>query len=320
MTITSFLYAFCSWLAVVLIAPLTVGIIRTAKARYQNRKGASIFQPYYALLAMMRKEMTVPEHSSWVYRFVPYAVLAATLALAAIVPSLSIGALPPSLTNIFLAASLATVASIFMVLGGMDTGSTFGNMGSSREMTLVAFAEPAFFVILATLGFLAGSGSLDGILFAFMQAPWLSVEAIAFPTLFALLLIMLAENARYPVDNPATHLELTMVHEAMLLEYSGPYLAMLEYAAAIRLTVMGVLLMNFFFPWHILVAGTASASTIGLGVLAFVGKVIGIALLVASIESLIVKMRFYRMQEYFSIAFLLALAGAATAIAVTNFF
>jgi formate hydrogenlyase subunit 4 len=310
---------FFAWLLVMLVAPLTIGIIRTVKARYQNRKGASVFQPYRAIGAMFRKEMTIPEHSSWVFRFVPYAVLAATLLLALIVPTLSVGGLQTAATNIFFVAALAALASVFLVLGGMDTGSTFGNMGSSREMTLVALAEPAFFVILATLGYLAHSGSVDGIVLAFMQSSWLSIEVLSLPVLASFLLILLAENARYPVDNPATHLELTMVHEAMILEYSGPFLAMLEYASALRLTVMGVFFMNLVLPWGILIPG-ASVSALGMAVLWLFAKAVLFAILIASIESLIVKMRFYRMQEYFSLAFLLAVAGAATAISVSTFF
>jgi formate hydrogenlyase subunit 4 len=257
--------------------------------------------------------MTMPEFSSWVFRFVPYAVLASTVAFALVVPTLVVGALPPALTAVFLAVGLLALASSFMVLGGLDTSSAFGSMGSSREMTLVALSEAAFLVILATLGLVAGTGSLDHILMTFAAAPWMYLEVLLSPTIVAFLFVVLAENTRYPVDNPATHLELTMVHEAMLLEYSGPYLAMLEYASMLRLTVMGVFFANVLAPIA-LITPAAGPTELAFGALAFVVKLGCFAFLVASIESLIVKMRFYRMQEYFSLAFLFALAGAATVL------
>ncbi len=302
--------------AVMLAAPLVVGTVHLVKARFQNRRGASIVQPYWALASLLRKEMTVPEHSSWVFRFVPYVVLATTIVLAVVVPSAGIGAWPAAASNIFLVAALATLGSVFLALGGMDTGSTFGNMGANREMTLVALAEPALLIVLATLAFFAGSANLDGIVAFFAAAPWRASMLMALPTLLALLLVVLAENARYPVDNPATHLELTMVHEAMVLEYSGPYLAALEYASALRLTAFGSLFMNIVFPFGIATVGTG-VEMLAVGVLSLVLKLGFFALLIGSLESLLVKMRFYRMQEYFTLAFLIAFAGAVLAFAHT---
>lgn len=318
MNLTAFSLVASQVVLVLLTAPLTVGLVRKFKATYQNRKGASIFQPYIALAALMKKEMTISEHSSWVFRFVPYAVLGTTLAVAVVIPSFVIGVLPPSVSNMFLAVALLSLASSFLVLGGLDTGSAFGSMGSSREMTLVALGEAAFLVALATLGFIADSGSLDYILVSFADANWALLMMLVSPTLLALLFIVLAENARYPVDNPATHLELTMVHEAMLLEYSGPYLAMLEYASAIRLTVLGVFFANLVAPFA-LVTSSVSAAALALGALGFLLKAALIAFVIATIESFVVKMRFYRMQEYFSLAFLFAIAGAAAAIIMSAF-
>lgn len=296
------------WVLVLALAPLTVGMVRKMKARFQNRRGASIFLPYLQLASLLRKEMTITTNSSWVFRVVPFVVLGSATLLALIVPSMAFGVVPSSLDNIFLVGAIMAVGSVFLVLGGMDTASTFGNMGSSREMTLAALVEPALYVTLATLALAAGSWSLGGIVAHFALTPWMGVVPAAAVTLVALLLVALAENARYPVDNPATHLELTMVHEAMVLEYSGPYLAMLEYASAIKLTVLLSLITSLVLPWGIAHA-PFTLVIFALGMLALVGKLVLGAFAVAFIESTVVKMRFYRMQEYMSIAFLVACAG-----------
>lgn len=296
------------WLLVLALAPLTVGMVRKMKARFQNRRGASILLPYLQLASLLRKEMTITTNSSWVFRVVPFVVLGSAALLALVVPSMAFGVIPASLDNIFLVGAIMAVGSVFLVLGGMDTASTFGNMGSSREMTLAALVEPALYMTLATLALAAGSWSLGGIIAHFALTPWMAVVPAAAVTLTALLLVALAENARYPVDNPATHLELTMVHEAMVLEYSGPYLAMLEYASAIKLTVLLSLIVGLVLPWGIAQAPFRLAVVL-LGAIALVGKLMLGAFVVAFVESTIVKMRFYRMQEYMSIAFLVACAG-----------
>ncbi len=306
------MFAF-QFLLVLAVAPLTVGLVRKFKARFQNRRGASVVLPYWTLLSLARKEMTVPEHSSWVFRTVPFVVCASALALAALVPTLAYGTLPGSADNVFIVAGILALGSVFLVFGGMDTGSTFGNMGSSREMTIASLIEPALFVMFASLGVLAGTWGLHGILAHAASNPWMATVPFASISLVALLFIVLAENARYPVDNPATHLELTMVHEAMLLEYSGPYLALLEYASAVKLTVLSVLLVSLVAPVGFLHEGITLVGA-AFGVVAFLIKVGIAAFGIAFIESTIVKMRFYRMQEYTSLAFLFSLAGCALAV------
>lgn len=306
-------------LLVILLAPLTVGIIRKGKARFQNRRGASVFQPYWALASLCRKEMTVTQHASWVFRAVPFFVLGCAFALALLVPTLGFGGWVASSGHgsIFLIASILVIGSLFLVFGGMDVASAFGGMGSSREMTLAAIVEPAAILILVTLGFAAKSWHLDGILRAFAMHPWYTTAPFLGITLVALMFVVLAENARYPVDNPATHLELTMVHEAMILEYSGPYLAMLEMASAIKLTVMSLLFMNLAFPFW-MVGPAATASGWFAGIAALIVKLAVGALAVAFIESTIVKMRFYRMQEYMTTAFLLAMGGFVLVLAFSR--
>jgi formate hydrogenlyase subunit 4 len=280
-------------LLVLVIAPAVVGMIRTCKARLQNRRGASPLLPYLGLVSLLKKEMTVPKQSSWVYHAVPFAVLTLTVLLAFLIPTGFGGTL--GLNSIFLVSGLLALSSAFLVFGGMDTGSTFGNMGSSREMTLAALVEPALVTSFVTLGLVAGVWHLDGIVSFFYTAPWYTSAPYLLVTFVGLLFVVLSENARYPVDNPATHLELTMVHEAMLLEYSGPYLAMLEYASYIKLTVLGVFLAYLIAPvggwWMVVVYALA------------------VSVSVALIETLIVKMRFYRMQEYMTMACLISVCG-----------
>ncbi len=309
----TFFIAALEGILVLLLAPLTSGIANLVKARFQNRRGAPVYLPYVALFTLMRKEMTVPRHHSWVFTAVPFAVLAAAAALAFIVPTSAAGVLPDFASNVFLIAGIAALGSVFLAFGGMDTGSAFGGMGASREMTFAAFVEPAFYMSFAALALVGGSWSLDGILTHLAALPWSAGVPAASIALLALVFVTLAENARYPVDNPATHLELTMVHEAMLLEYSGPALALLEYAAAIKLTVMLALIASILAPFSLMHVPVTAPGVL-FGILAFLAKIALGATLLASLESVFVKMRFYRLQEYFSLAFIVALAGALLAL------
>lgn len=289
------------------LAPLMVGLVRFFKARYQNRRGAPPWLPYVSLWSLFAKEMTITRYSSWVFRSVPFVVTGVAVLLAFSIPTFAYGVIPAPLSNLFLIGGLFALGSTWLVLGGMDVASAFGNMGSSREMTLTALVEPALYVSLATIASSAGVWSLDGMLAHSASMPWeAGVLPLAF-TLVALLLVVLSENARYPVDNPATHLELTMVHEAMVLEYSGPYLAFLEYASAVKLTVTTLFLFALVLPFGLVHAGVAPL----WAVVWYVVRFLLAAFTVATIESVIVKMRFYRMQEYLSLALFVALAGLA---------
>lgn len=300
------------FILVLILAPGVLGLVRLSKARFQNRRGAPLHVPYLQLASLLRKDMTITRHSSWVFRFVPIVVLSSALYAAFVIPAFALGIVAPAASNIFLVAAVLMLGSVFLVMGGMDVASTFGNMGSSREMTLAAIIEPALFVTFAGLAALAGSWNFDGILSSFAANPWMAAGSTAL-LVVALILVVLLENARYPVDNPATHLELTMVHEAMILEYSGPYLAMLEYASALKLTVLSLLVMNVALPYAFVMPGAAWAQA-GMAAVALVCKLAIAAFAIAFIESTIVKMRFYRMQEYATIAYLIALAGLVAAI------
>ena len=293
---------------VIALAPLMIGMIRMAKARFQNRRGASVFQPYWALLTLCRKEMTITTQSSWVFRVVPFVVLTTSIVLAILMPTLGFGGFFAQASSVFLIGAILAIGSLFLVFGGLDVASAFGGMGSSREMTLAALVEPSTVLTLVTLALAAGSWNLDGIFASFAHTPWYASHPLLILTFLALGCVILSEGARYPVDNPATHLELTMVHEAMILEYSGPYLAMLEMASAIKLTVLALFLMGLVFPWGVVASG-AGIGAMAIGILAMIVKLFVAAFAVAFIESTLVKMRFYRMQEYMTTAYFLGLAG-----------
>jgi formate hydrogenlyase subunit 4/hydrogenase-4 membrane subunit HyfE len=296
---------------ILLIAPFAAGLVKFCKARLQGRKGASPFLPYYTFATLLKKQMVISQASSWVFRAVPFVVLSTSFALAAILPLLFLGGKLASMSDFLVVSGILVLGSIFLVLGGLDPGSAFGGMGSSREMTIASLLEPTIIMIFAAMSFVAGTFAIDGMMGQSLvfSHPYLLLS------IFAFLLVALAENARYPVDNPATHLELTMVHEAMILEYSGPYLAMMEYASAIKLTVFAVLISNFLFPSTVLALTGPAALFIALawGII----KVVVTMGLLALLETTIVKMRFYRIQEYMSVAFFTAMFGMITALFAT---
>ena len=289
-----------------LLAPLSLGFVRLFKARLQGRKGASPFLIYFTLLTLLKKELVISTSTSWVFRLVPFVVLGSSLFLIFTLPLLGVGGLFASFSDFIFVSGVLTLSAVFLVLGGLDSASAFGGMGSSREMTIASLLEPTIVVTFATLVIASGTNLLDGVLIVGGQGLWIHPEL--FLTILALLLIALAENARYPVDNPATHLELTMVHEAMVLEYSGPYLAMLEYASTLKLTIFALLIANLFAPIFLLSAGWGIIELV-IGCVLIVLKLIILMFALALLESSIAKMRFFRVQEYLSLAFFIALTG-----------
>ncbi len=285
------------------LAPLFIGCVRKFKAWLGNRRGAPVITPYRSLATLLRKEMTVSEHTSWVFRAAPYVVLSIAVLVAIFVPT--VFASSSATGNLFLISALLMVGAGALVMGGMDAASAFGGMGSSREMTIAMLTEPCLIVVIAALGSVTGSWNAGGVVQAMAGAPWWFVHPFLIFTFAAFAMIVLAEGARYPVDNPTTHLELTMVHEAMVLEYSGPYLAMLEYASMLKFAVLALWAANLVVPYGILGAGASLLS----GVVVFAAKFIVVAFLTALLESMVAKMRFYRLQEYFTTAYLLAFFG-----------
>jgi formate hydrogenlyase subunit 4 len=219
---------------VLLLAPLLTGIVRKVKARLLRRRGPSVIQPYRDLLRLLGKEAVIAEGASWLFRVAPYLIFAATWVAAALVPTFAIGLTFSWTADLIAIIALLGSARFFLALAGMDVGTSFGGIGSSREMLIASLAEPAMLLVVFTVALVAGSTQLSTMA-AFMVSPEVGLRVSLGLALIGLVMVALAENARIPVDNPATHLELTMVHEAMVLEYSGRHLAMIEFAASLKL-------------------------------------------------------------------------------------
>lgn len=297
---------------VFLFAPLFVGVIRKCKAAFQGRVGASIWQPYGDLAKLFRKDEVISSDASWVFRVVPYVIFGGTAAAFSGIPFLFAGT-SVSAGNIFAFVYLLAIVTFFIALAGMDTGSSFGGFGSSREMSLSALAEAALVFSLVPLALTAHSGNFGEITSAFLAAPAIDFLPV-FIAFSAFFIALLTENARVPVDNPTTHLELTMIHEAMILEYSGKRLALVEWAAYAKLLGFVILGANLFFPWGLLsAAGGASASVILSAVFALTAKVLLFAFGIALLESVIAKLRIFRVPNLIATAFVLG----AVAIALT---
>jgi formate hydrogenlyase subunit 4 len=219
---------------VLLLAPLLTGIVRKVKARLLRRRGPSVIQPYRDLLRLLGKEAVIAEGASWLFRVAPYLIFAATWVAAALVPTFAVGRTFSWTADLIAIIALLGSARFFLALAGMDVGTSFGGIGSSREMLIASLAEPAMLLVVFTVALVAGSTQLSTVA-AFMVSPEVGLRVSLGLALIGLVMVALAENARIPVDNPATHLELTMVHEAMVLEYSGRHLAMIEFAASLKL-------------------------------------------------------------------------------------
>ena len=287
-----------------LVAPLTTGWIRNWKAKLQNRRGPRIWQPYLDLHKFLGKDMVISEHTSWIFSSAPYVVFVSAVLVGLMVPTIHRDA-PLSLFGGALAAiGLLALGRFFLALGGLDPASAFGGMGSSREMTIAAVAEPAMMLSIFTVAITAGSTDLSQIVRATQGSNWNVLNpthALAFVALF---IVLLAETGRIPVDNPATHLELTMIHEAMILEYSGRYLAMMEWGASIKQLVLMTLLVNIFFPVGI--TAEWSAGALGISFVWFLGKLLVLSAVVVLVETTNAKLRLFRVPDLLSAAFVLA--------------
>jgi len=283
-------------LLLILLAPLVRGVIARLKARIQNRHGATVWRPYADLVKLFRKEDLVPDSASFVFRLAPIVVFATTLVVAAFVPLLHGSALlGVSGDFIFLVYFLA-LGRFFLMLGAMDGGSSFGGMGASREALVSTLAEAPFLLALMSVAGMV-QWTIGQSFFQFS-----AVHALAF---MALALVAIAETGRIPVDNPTTHLELTMIHEAMVLEYSGPSLALIEWASAIKLTVVMALLIALFVPWGI--ASSLSALALVVASLVLLLKIAALVLTLALVESSVAKLRMYLVPDFLGVASALAI-------------
>jgi len=292
---------------VLVLAPLLTGFVRRVKARLLRRQGPSLVQPYRDLLRLLRKEVVLATGASWLFRVAPYLIFAATWVAAALVPTFATGLLFSWSADLIAIIALLASARFFLALAGLDVGTSFGGIGASREVMIASLAEPAMIMIVFTLALLAGSTQLSSVA-EFMLVSNVGLRVSLGLALVALIMVAIAENARIPVDNPATHLELTMVHEAMVLEYSGRHLAMIEAAASLKLLLYVSLLGCVFVPWG-MAASEAGLVVIATGMAAYVLKLAAGGFLLALFETSIAKMRVFRVPEFLGAALMLGLLG-----------
>jgi formate hydrogenlyase subunit 4 len=292
-------------LLVLLLAPLLTGFVRKVKARLLRRQGPPLLQPYRDLNRLLRKEVVLADNASWLFRVIPYFVFATTWIAASLIPTFRSGLLFSWSADLIAIIALLGSARFFQVLAGLDVGTSFGGIGSSREVMIASLAEPAMLMIVFSLALIAGSTQLST-MSAFMNSPEVGLRVSLGLGLIALTIVAIAENARIPVDNPATHLELTMVHEAMVLEYSGRHLALIELSAALKLLLYVSLITCLFTPWGISSAAVDATSLL-TGVAAYLVKLAAGGVMLAVFETVIAKMRVFRVPGFLGAALMLAL-------------
>ncbi len=293
-------------MALVLVAaPFLTGVVRAFKARLVRRRGPSLIQPYRDLFRLLRKEATMAENASWLFRAAPYLIFAATWIAAALIPTFAAGLMFSWTADLIAIVALLGGARFFLALAGMDVGTAFGGIGTSREVMIAALAEPALIMIVFTLALIAGSTQLSTIA-DFMQSSAVGLRVSLGLALIALIMVALAENARMPIDNPATHLELTMVHEAMVLEYSGRHLALIELASSLKLLVYISLIACVFAPWGIAPAASAGRD-LAIGAAIYLLKIIVCGAALAVFETSLAKLRVFRAPDFIGAALMLGL-------------
>lgn len=293
----------------ILLAPLVNGVIKKIKAFSQKRKGPPVLQLYYDIYKLLKKDTVVSETASWIFKVAPYITITTALAAALFIPVSTLFKPLSFAGDVIMAVYVLAMGRFFMTLAGLDTGSTFGGMGSSREMMISSLIEPSLLVSLFTIGLIAGSTSVyemmkysAGIGFPLMQPVYILVCASIF-------IILFAETARIPVDDPATHLELTMVHEAMILEYSGRHLALMELGASLKQLILITLIANLFLPLDGLIPAGSAALALAVSILLYIGKVLVVAVVVGVVEIGTVKLRLFSVPNLAALSFILAFLG-----------
>ncbi|HEU0138726.1 MAG TPA: respiratory chain complex I subunit 1 family protein [Bryobacteraceae bacterium] len=302
--IGQFLFVIAQAALVLLFAPLITGFSKTLKARLQTRRGPGILQPYRDLHKLLRKGMVLPETASWIFSATPFVLFAATLLAGLLIPTVAAHAPLSLFGGILAVVYLLALGRFFLALGGLDAGTPFGGLGSSREMTISAIAEPALMLAVFTVALGAGSTNLSTMAQAAVGQSWRFLAPSQMLAFAALFIVLIAETGRIPVDNPATHLELTMIHEAMILEYSGPYLALIEWSASIKQMILMTLLVNVFFPYGLSADG--SVMGVAASVVLFVFKLAVLAIAVVLVETGNAKLRLFRVPELLALAFVLS--------------
>ncbi|MER6808802.1 NADH-quinone oxidoreductase subunit H [Spirillospora sp. NPDC000708] len=289
-------------------APLLVGLMRQIRARSEGRAGAGVLQPWRDLRKLMHKQPITPDGTGLVFRVAPLLLAGTALVIAAVIPIATTASPLDGAADLFAVTALLALGTVALALAGLDTGTAFGGMGASREMTVMALVEPTILVSVFALSVRVGSTNLGAIVTSTLHEPQRVISPVSLLAAIALAVVTIAETGRIPVDNPATHLELTMIHEAMVLEYAGPDLAMVEWASAARLTLLLGLVANLFVPWGI--AG-ASMVMLPLAVAAYAAKVAVLGGVLAAGEVFMAKLRMFRVPELLAGSFVLALLAVA---------
>lgn len=311
----AYLAGFVQVVGVVLGAPLVIGLMRQVRARCEGRTGAGVLQPWRDLRKLLRKQNLKPLGTTWAFAAAPAALAATTLVIVATAPLVATGSPLDPVADLITVVGLLFLGTVALTLAGIDTATAFGGMGASREITIAALVEPTILLAVFALSIPANSANLGAIVGNTIEHPGEVISLASALAFVALVIVIIAETGRLPVDNPSTHLELTMVHEAMVLEYAGPKLALVEWAGGMRLTVLLALLANLFFPWGIAGADPgALAVAIGAGAIAV--KVAALAAAMAFVEVFIAKLRLFRVPELLAGSFLLAVL----AVTAANFF
>jgi formate hydrogenlyase subunit 4 len=291
------------------IAPLFAGWIAQCRAWLQNRSAPPLTQPYRMLRKLFDKDAAIATEASPLFRVTPYVLFGTMVLAAAIIPSLATDLPFARVADAIALIGLFATARVFMSLAAMDIGTAFGTFGARREMMIGFLAEPALLMVLFNAFLLSGSTALPGLVEASAAHPFLILDPSLTFAAVAFVMVLLAENARIPIDNPATHLELTMIHEAMVLEYSARHLALVEWASTLKLFNYACIGFALFLPWGIATHGADGAAELLLAVAALIVKLVIAGGMLALIESLSAKLRIFRAPEYLAIAFLLAVLG-----------
>lgn len=305
-SMSGILIGIIQFLTIIVLAPLLTGIMRKIKAITQKRTGSSIFQTYFDLLKLIRKDEVISEESSWIFRFSPWIIFSSTLLVAFFVPIFSVYSPLGMGADIILVIGLFALSRFFLMLAGLDVSSAFGGIGVSREMMISSLTEPALFLVLFTIAVTFSATNIETIVSHAAESSIMISASLLF-SLFGFFIIVMAETGKLPFDNPATHLELTMVHEAMILEFSGKSLALIELSQSIKQILLLSLLINIFIPWGL--STTFSISAIIVGLIVFLLKMISLGVMIAYIESKVAKWRLFRIPDLIFLSLASGLMG-----------
>jgi len=306
MLTSGWIFAIAQTLCIVLFAPFLAGWVKWVKCKLQNRRGPAPWQPYRDLIKLSKKQVVLSDVASPIFRAAPYIVFSVTVVAAAALPIVSTQLPTGALADVIVLVGFMALARFFLALAGMDIGTAFGGMGASREVMISSLAEPALLMTFFTLAMNVSSTNLSSVVTHLAQNNLTLAPSVIF-SFMALVLVSVAETGRIPIDNPATHLELTMVHEAMILEYSGRHLLLMEWAAMLKLTLYSVLIVNLIVPWD--VAMTLVPKDVAIAAGSVLCKLLILGALLAVSETVQAKMRLFRAPQYLGLAFVCSLLG-----------